>query len=1135
MKEIQNFKYRLGVDIGIASVGVAALQVNAWDEPEHIIDLAVRTFNKPEVPKNGESLAKARREARSQSRRGSRKKNRRQNTKYFLVKNGVLTDIKAFEQKYHRKGLPNVYELRVKALSELLSNEELAQILLFMQKHRGFKSNRKAGKSKDDGQMLAAIKESSNIMSEKGYRTVGEMILRDDLFHIDCPWDENVKILSPRNKSGNYSRTMLRANLEDEVRVILKKQREFGNTIITDAFIEEYISIFSSQRSFDEGPGPMAGGKPNHYALNGFADKVGFCTFEPKEHRASKAAYSSELFIALEAINHLRIEDQYGEKRGLTEEERKLVFDLIHKKKEVKYSQVRTLLAIEKTDSFVGIQLKTPKKMNVEEVQKKKEDKVFVSLKYSHAISKILEIDIKNSSIDELCSRLDPIAEILTHFKSDEKRINELGKLSLSDEQIDLLLALDPSGHIRLSIKAVRKINLFLLNGDTYDKACANAGYTFSGDDSSSGKLFLLKGPEITAQINDIANPVVRRSLSQTLKVINGMILRYGSPQAINIELAREMSKNFNERNEIQKEQDENESRNARIVELLSKEYHISSPKGQDILKYRLWEEQNGICMYSMKPIPADRLFTGEYEIDHILPYSKTGIDAFSNKVLVEAGENREKGNRIPFEYFGNDAERWGRFESLVSTTYHGSIKAKRMLKRKLSAEEMAEFRSKNLNDTRYIAKMLRELIAKHLRFEAFSRAGKKKHVTAVNGSITAYLRKRWGLAAKDRRIDRHHAQDAIVIACVTDGMIQKISRYSQARELQYSRNLSFVDEETGEIFSPRDYTREEWDKLFGAKIPLPWKCFKTEVEVRMGDHPKEFILSHSKVSVELNYSDELLECVRPLFVSRMPNHKVTGAAHLETIFSAKYYDSQGIIVSKTKLTELKMKTDSETGEYVIDKYFMPERDKLLYNALLKALIAHKGNAKEAFAQPFYKPKADGSRGPLVKSVKTCEKMTSGVRVLNGKGIAANDRMIRTDVFCENGKYYLVPIYTSDVVKKEIPMKACVAHKPVREWKTMRPENFVFSMYPDDLLCIKKKGGIKATELSNSIILEGEQFLYYVGMDISAASISCRSHDSALSVRGLGVQSLAEFKKCKVDVLGNISFCEKERRQSFGE
>lgn len=102
-------------------------------------------------------------------------------------------------------------------------------------------------------------------------------------------------------------------------------------------------------------------------------------------------------------------------------------------------------------------------------------------------------------------------------------------------------------------------------------------------------------------------------------------------------------------------------------------------------------------------------------------------------------------------------------------------------------------------------------MIRQNLELEPFNHPEKKKQVWAVNGAVTSYLRKRWGLMQKDRSTDRHHAMDAVVIACCTDGMIHKISMFVKGRELRFNRNLTIVDEKTGEIFTREQLGREVW------------------------------------------------------------------------------------------------------------------------------------------------------------------------------------------------------------------------------------------------------------------------------------------------------------------------------------
>lgn len=1160
--KLTDLNYRIGLDIGIASVGWAVLENNSHDEPFRIIDLGVRIFDTAEQPKTGASLALPRREARSARRRIRRRRDRIERIKKLFQAEGLI-NIDEFEARYKIAGLPDVYKLRYEGLDRKLTDDELAQVLLHIVKHRGFKSTSKAeeaenendaAKKKEAGALKKGISNNKKLMEEKGYRTVGEMMYLDENFRTDCPWNENGYILTPRNKSGDYKHTVLRDMLVDEVREIFKSQRSLGNIHASEELENAYLDIMLSQRSFDMGPGA-----PSKYAMEGFEDRVGLCTFEGKngEKRAAKAAYTSELFVALEKINHTKIVSDDGATRFLTTYERKSIIELMHKQQTVKYAAVRKAIGLAEEDKFYNLNY-SPKAGS----KKSPEDTDFVKLENYHKIRKALGEDIVSEHLPaEKIKLYDSIATILTLFKNDDSRIKRFIELGIGEECFDGLLSLSPSKFHNLSLVAMGKIIPFLLDGNTYDKACELAGYDFKADNKGE-KSVLLKGKNITDMVNDITNPVVRRSVSQTIKVINAIILEYGSPQAVNIELAREMSKNFDERRKLKSDMESREKENNNVIKRV-KEYKLN-PTGQDIVKFRLWEEQDRRCLYSGEKIDINDLFSrdGGYDVDHILPYSITFDDTYRNKVLVKASENRQKGNRTPYEYFmaENDDDAWNAYETLVRNTVKDYKKVLKLLKKHITEDEKSEFRERNLTDTKYITRIIYNMIRQNLVLKPYLSLEKerKKQVMAVNGSITHYLSKRWGLESKDRRTDTHHAQDAVVIACTTDGMINKISRYSKGRELLYSRGFKFVDEETGEILSRDNFTREEWDEKYGVKIPIPWEHFRDELDIRMsryngtGDDsidkttPRDFILSHRDVHKWINYPEWMFVEGRPgrrgvldgIFVSRMPNHKVSGQAHEETIRSAKYYndggsvfESGGYVVTKKSIQDIKLKD----GE--IKEFFNPDSDRLLYNALVDRLNKFENDPKKAFAEPFYKPKADGTQGPIVKKIKVFEKQSSGVFVRDGKGIAANGAMVRIDVFCEEDKgkkkYYFVPIYTADVVKKKLPDRAATANKLISEWRVMREENFIFSLYSRDLIYIESDKGVQVKDIDGKISKPVNLFAYYLGADTSTASISGKLHDSSANFRSIGIQGLRRFDKCQVDVLGNISFVNKEKRMPF--
>lgn len=1127
--------YRIGLDIGIASVGWAVLENNSDDEPVRIVDMGVRIFDKAEIPKTGDPLAGPRREARTARRRLRRRKHRLDRLKWLFEQVGLI-ETEAFMKRYYSGNLPDVYKLRYEALDRKLADQELAQVLLHIAKHRGFKSTRKSETlDKENGAVLKATSENQKRMQEKGYRTVGEMLYCDTAFKVECPWSDSGYILAVRNKAEDYRHTILRDMLEEEVKTIFLRQRELGNAKATEQFEEKYLEIMLSQRSFDMGPGKQPDGTPSPYAINGFGDRVGKCTFEPEEMRAAKAAYSAELFVAIQKINHLRLVEKNGEGRFLTQEERQILIELLHRSKEIKYAAVRTKLGIGEKYRFNTLNYSSKTKNENEDSVKATEKAKFIAMPNYYELMKRIGHLTEELSEEDKTELLDKIATILTLFKNDDSRTEQLKELGLSGEDIEKVLELSPSKFLHVSVKAIKKLMPYLREGMIYDKACEAAGYDFKADDKGE-KLKLLKGERIQAVMNEITNPVVKRSVSQTVKVINAIILKYGSPQAINIELAREMAKNFDERRKMEKQMNDRFDQNDAIKKQIQ-ELGKVSPTGLDIVKYRLWEEQQGICLYSGKKIPLEQLFEPGYDIDHILPYSITFDDSYRNKVLVTSQENRQKGNRTPFEYFGEDQKRWKSYEANVLSLVKDYRKQQKLLKKHITEEECRQFKERNLNDTKYITRVMYNMIRQNLELEPYHKPEqKKKQIYAVNGVVTAYLRKRWGVQrlfeVKNRDIDTHHAVDAVVIGCCTDGMIHKISRSVKARELQYALDSQFVDEETGEVFDRAHFTREEWDEKFGVKIAPPWPWFMNELNVRIGDDPLGFLQTHSEIDREIRYPAWMYEgkspVIRPIFVSRMPNHKVSGAAHADTIRSPRHYKENGMVVSRVALTDLKLGKDGE-----IEGYYNKESDLLLYGELKRRLQFFGNDAKKAFAEPLHKPKSDGTEGPIVKKVKVMKKLSLGVEVNGGQGIAENGSMVRIDVFCVEGKYYFVPIYTADVVKKVLPNRAASQGKSYFEWREVEDKDFLFSLYSRDLIHIKSKKGVKTNLVNGGQIMQKEIFAYYIGADISTASINGMAHDNSFKFRGLGIQNMERLEKCQVDVLGNVTFVKDEKRMGF--
>lgn len=267
--------YDLGLDIGIASVGAALVA------DDHIVALHVRTFDKAEMPKTGESPNTKRREARLTRRRLRRRRSRLSRLRKLFNEWGLPASL---DNEGH-----SPWRLRAEALERRMSPSEWAIVLYHLLKHRGFQSNRKAdaSESEESGLMLKSAHGNQHMIHEKGYRTVGEMIARDPIFSE-----------KKRNTTGDYSHTLLRDDIEEELQALFKCQRNLGNEFTGNEFEEKIFSLLMERKA----------------ALSGedLLKMVGSCTFEPSELRAPKSLPSSERFVWLSKLVNLRIRSLRG-------------------------------------------------------------------------------------------------------------------------------------------------------------------------------------------------------------------------------------------------------------------------------------------------------------------------------------------------------------------------------------------------------------------------------------------------------------------------------------------------------------------------------------------------------------------------------------------------------------------------------------------------------------------------------------------------------------------------------------------------------------------------------------------------------------------------------------------------------
>lgn len=873
----------LGFDIGVASIGWAFV------EGGELKDCGVRIFTKAENPKDGSSLALPRREARGVRRRLARRKGKLNALKVLICKefglnrSDYLTTAGELPKAYHTsKDTKSPYQLRAEALKRKLSADEFARVILHIAKHRGY-GNKHAKESSDDdsGKVKKAISENQKVMSEKGYATAGQY-LYGEFYQKARDFSEKSpnnaqgtqEFKNVRNKRENYARCLAQSELQKELEIIFAKQREFGFEFsdkkhkITDEngklkeldFQKAIMEIAFLQRP-----------------LKSFADKIGKCTFYESEPRAPKDSLSAIEFITLtRIINTLaNITKRSGE--VYSADKVREILSIMLNKGEITYKNLRKVIALDEKLQF-------PKDSKLDYAKEDAEKAKAIEFSKLKAFKKALGGSFDGFSRAEL----DSIATDIALIKSkDELKAKLTNYQNLNDEQRENLSELNFDKFIDLSFKALEAI-LPLMRGDSgeckrYDEAWREAGLVEVAKKTQKGDSL----PPLIEYEQNLANPVVARALAEYRKVLNALLKKHGKVHKIHLEFTRQAGVSSKERGEIIAEQNKRLKANEEARKRCE-EYGLI-PSGKNILKLKLWQEQGERCVYSGKKICREHLIDSDaLQIDHIYPYSRSYDDSQNNKVLVFADANQNKRDKTLYEAFGGDTQKWNdilrRIEKLPKAK-------KNRITNKNFANKEAGFIARNIVDTSYIARLSASYTDAFIEFLPLTEnedttlgrgeKGSKKHISVVNGSLTATMRHYWGLNTlldsedsekKDRSNHLHHALDAIIIAYVNDSVIKAFSDFKKTQEQNKARLIAKEIERAEYKISRRFFAPSGFENNEAFRQAIKRKILGQSRESREND-------------MTIN-SEAMGEKVGGIFVSKPPRKRARGALHEETFKS---------------------------------------------------------------------------------------------------------------------------------------------------------------------------------------------------------------------------------------------------------
>lgn len=1062
----------LGLDIGIGSCGWAVVELPEID-PETgeiagefaILGCGVRGFQVPEEPDTRELKNKQRRQKRGQRRVIARRRLRMRQIRRLLREQGLPADPGPLPP-----GSPHdlVWRLRVEGLSRLLAPAEWARVLIHIARHRGFRATSKRDRNRGAESRLAATPASEPDESLTYAQRVMRIAAAEGCYRNRVgrseptpPSRDEVERQS-RARAFGVDRTPLRDEVEREAQRLFEVQRRFGNPATSPDFERQYRHTAFSQRP-----------------LQGIAELVGRCRFLPEEKRAPKQAPSFELFRFLQSLAHLRLVESGSRERPLGAEERRQAESLFATRKHVTYAQLRKRLGLAQDVRFAG--LVSSRKNPARKSPENPEDKTFASCEGSHLLAEALGSQRFFQLLDQAPEQLDRAAEILIReedIATIRQRLAEAGfrpeevSALTRDEVLDTVSGFKGVGHI--STAACRRLIPHLREGLSYTEACAREGW----DATAEGDL----------RLEDVRNPVVQKILRESLKQIDVVVREFGEPDRVHLEMARDIGKSPFDRRAIARAiQERTKERNDRAKEfenLLNRQ-----PNDEELLRFELWKEQGGRCPYTFPDesayIPVEALIASDnrVQVDHIYPYSRSGDDSFRNKVLCWTSANQQKRRRTPFEWFSQDRpDLWEAFEKRVQHDFpHMHKEKKRKLLARSFAERETEYRRRHLNDTRYAMRVL----ASALR-QRFPTVGTRR-VFARPGQITAIVRRAWGLDSLKRNNelgDRDHALDAIVVACTSESLLNRLTRLHQRLE------------ELGR----------------GRLVP--------EIQTPLG----------SSSEARERFRTLVKRTVEAVLVSRSETRRGRGPLHGDTLYAfTRLPDNSEIQYERKYVWELtradldRLKDHDTRGRRVreaLEEWF--ERAERAGIDLGKTSRAEK-------LQHFWRqsPPRIG-QGPAIRRVRLKRRTTAGIKLRRGEGVAHADQetMVRIDVFEHDGKYSIVPIYAWQLALLDSPPNRAVTRgKGEDEWEEIGPQHrFLWSLYPGSFVVVETRDGK---------LFQG----YFRSFDRSNGGIAITPpHDwDSRAIQRFGSRTLARFEKWQVDRLGRRSPIASEVRTWRGE
>lgn len=597
-----------------------------------------------------------------------------------------------------------------------------------------------------------------------------------------------------------------------------------------------------------------------------------------------------------------------------------------------------------------------------------------------------------------------------------------------------------------------------------------------------------------------------------------------------------------------------------------------------EMQKYKMWLDQKYCSPYTGQTIPLSKLFGPDYEIEHVIPQSRFFDDSYNNKVICEASVNKLKDNQLGLEFikkFGGQSVPIGygkevkifqeqAYKDFVNKVYKKNHRKKNILLLEDIPDKMID---RQMNDTRYISKHIMQALSNLVRSKDKDEGVNSKNLIPVTGKITTELKHHWGLndiwndlilprfermnqleknqdfttyntkyqkyiptipiehskGFQKKRIDhRHHALDALVVACTSRDHVNLLN--NQSAQSGYNR---YDLQKKLKHYVEKEYTHSRTGEHIKRQVPdgfkKPWKTITEDTRAAL----EKIIVSFKQNTRVINKATNRYQkwvmrdgqLKKEWVEQKGTNWSIRKPLHKDTVFGK--VQLQGVKVPKGKLLTATRKSIDTTFNL---KTISSITDTGIQKILTNYLKEKGGDPEVAFTpealedmnrnialyndgkphKPIYKARifVPSSRFQLGQKGNKNQKYVEAAKGTNLYFAVYED---------EKGKRNFASIPLNEVIERQ------KQRLPPAPDKNEKGHPLLFTLSPNDLVYVPEEGEIIESLDFGNLTKDQSQRIYKM---VSSSSNQCFFMPMAVSIPIVNKKEFSPLNKMEKTTCG---------------